>query len=51
MKNAIRFDSWFKQNSFDSDSIHDSNQNRLQIWFNELYPPIIFEFVKAANIC
>ena len=26
MKNVIRFDSWFKQKSFDSDSIHDSNQ-------------------------
>ena len=31
MKNVIRFDSWFKQKSFDSDSIHDSNQNRLQV--------------------
>ena len=31
MECVIRFDSWFKQKSFDSDSIHDSNQNRLQI--------------------
>ena len=28
MKNVIRFDSWFKQKAFESDSINDSNQNR-----------------------
>ena len=31
MKHGIRFDSWFKQKSFDSDSIHDSNKNRLHV--------------------
>ena len=28
IENVIRFDLWFKQKSFDSDSIRDSNQNR-----------------------
>ena len=31
VKNVTRFDSWFKQKSFDSDSILDSNQNRLHV--------------------
>ena len=31
MKNVIGFDQCFKQKLFDSDSIHDSNQNRLQV--------------------
>ena len=38
----IRFDSLFKQSLFYSVSIHDSNKNRLQVWFTVHIIPTYF---------
>ena len=46
-KSVIRFNSRFKQKRFDSESLHDSTQNRLQVW----RPCLYLYSVDACTAC